>query len=1002
LAAVFGAFAPLQAQTGSVTGTVRDATTGQPLIGAQIVVVGTNQGGITNDEGRYLIQGVATGEREIRAILIGFGQSTQTTQVSAGSPAVVDFQLSTSAIGLQGIVVNSVTGREQRQRELGANVAQIDLEAVNPGPITSFSDALSGRTAGLVLGDINGTTGTSQRIRIRGANSLSLSNEPLIFVDGIAISTDDYSEGVGGQETSRLADINPADIANLEVLKGPAASALYGTAAANGVILITTKRGRPGQTQWEFYAETGEIEDVTEYPDNFRSYQIDDPNQPLFTSSGAFNSAAVSTCENRAAAAGTCTQDGTAAFNTAEDPRTTFLSTGQRNRYGLSVRGGNEGVQFFVSGQFDEETGVISFNNQEKISVRGNLDASLGEDANLGFSVGYTDNDLRLNGNDNNANSPILNMLFGYPNYRVNADGTRSRSNYATFGRGPEEIAAQIEAQQVDRFITSSTFNYRPTPWLTINAVGGLDFTAQHDISEIQPNGPQGIFSANNLAGNRESDRTNFYVYTARASGVGSFELTPELTSTTTFGGSYEQSTSNRTECSGVGLVAGTSSCGTVSSQFSIDEDFFEIKTLGLFASQEFGWRDRVFAAASLRADDNSAFGTDFGFAYYPSASLSWVIGEEDWFPEIDQLSELRVRGAWGTSGLRPNFRDAVTLYSPTTVATPGGDQPGVFLSSTGNTLLEPETSTEIEFGFEAGVFGDRLGVDFTYFKKNSKDALISRRLPGSLGLTTSVFDNLGEIENKGTELSLNLDVIQTESFGLNVGFTNTSLANEIKELGEGVDPIIFNRGLQRHDEGFSAGGFWQQPYTYDDADGNGLLEVSEVSLVGDEDVYIGPSLPKWNRTVFADLRILDFIQVSTLFEGRGGHFQGNDSFAFRCQITSVCGARSNPDDPIENQARYIADSFLGTAYGYVEKADFWKWRELSIAFDMPEQLTESLPQLDGLRLTLAGRNLATFTDYTGLDPETNESGASANFSQSEFNTQPAVRLFLLRLDYRF
>jgi TonB-linked SusC/RagA family outer membrane protein len=1012
LVGLFGAFAPLQAQTGSVTGTVRDAETGQPLVGVQMVLVGTNQGALTNAEGRYLLPGVEIGEATVRALIIGYAQAEQTVNVTGGAPAVADFSLSTSAIGLEAIVVNAATGREQRARELGANVAQIDIGELNAAPITSFSEALGGRTAGVVLGDINGTTGTSQRIRIRGANSLSLSNEPLIFVDGIVISQGNYAaSGLGGQEPSRLNDLNPSDIENIEVVKGPAAAALYGTAAANGVILITTKRGRPGATQWEFSAETGVMQDVTPYPVNFRSVTINDPNAPIFTADGAFNSAAVSTCENRAAAAGICTQDQTFGFNTAESVASPFVD-GSRERYTATVRGGNEGITFYVSGQIDNESGIIDFNTQDRINVRGNLDARLSDNADLGFSVGYTDNTTRLNGNDNNAESPVLNLLFGYPNLRTNPDGTPSIANYG-FGRGPDEYAARIVAQEVDRLIASTRFNYRPTDWLSLNATGGIDFTAQHDFEEVQPNGALARFGTNNRLGFRESDRTNVRVYTAIANATASFELSDELTSTTTLGSQYDETTSNRSECFGVALVAGTRSCGTTSEQFAIDEDFFSVKTFGIFATQEFGWRDKLFTTLAVRADDNSAFGADFGLVVFPSAQVSYVIGEEDWFPELDFLSNLRVRGAWGQSGVRPDFRDAVTLFSPTTVNTPAGnDEPGVVLSTTGNTQLSPERATEIEFGFDAGFFEDRVGVDFTFFNKNSQDALIARRLPGSLGLTTDFFDNLGEIRNRGTELTINLDVYQSENVGFNLGFTNTTLDNQVVELGQGIEPIIFNRGLQRHEEGFSAGGFWQTEYTFSDPNGDGLLEVGDVQLTpctGDladgcnaGERYIGPSLPEWNRTLFADVRLFDWINISTLFEGRGGHFTGNDSFAFRCQQVSSCAARSNPNTSLENQARFIADSFLGSAYGYVEQADFWRWRELSVAFDMPSFVTESAPQLDGLRLTLAGRNLATFTDYTGLDPETNEGGGSANFSQSEFNTQPPLRTFTLRLDYRF
>jgi hypothetical protein len=348
-------------------------------------------------------------------------------------------------------------------------------------------------------------------------------------------------------------------------------------------------------------------------------------------------------------------------------------------------------------------------------------------------------------------------------------------------------------------------------------------------------------------------------------------------------------------------------------------------------------------------------------------------------------------------------MRDAVTLYSPRTVSTEGGDVPGVFLSTTGNTQLEPERTTEYEFGFDAGFMGDRLGIEFTYFDKTSKDALISRLLPGSLGLTTSVFDNLGSIKNKGTELGINAEVLRRQDIGVNLGFTNTTLSNEVISLGEDVEPIIFNRGQQRHQEGYSAGSFWQQKVTWDDADGNGKLTNDEVS-VADEATFIGVALPKWQRTVFADIRIFDWINVSTLFEGRGGHLTANDTEGFRCgrRSTYGCDAVGRPDASLYEQARYIADRYLGSSDGYLEKADFWKWRELSVSFDVPTFLTDYATQLDGLRVTLAGRNLAVWTDYTGIDPETVEGGGDANFSQSEFNTQPPVRYFMIRLDYNF
>jgi TonB-linked SusC/RagA family outer membrane protein len=1002
-------FAPaLAAQgTGTITGQVVDAANGSPLVGVQMVVQGTNIGTLTNANGRYLITNVPLGTQTVRAVTIGYSQVSQDVTVTMGETAVADFQLSVSAVNLDALVVSAATGREQRLREVGTNVATIEAEELTQANITSVADVLSGRSEGVILQDVNGSTGTSQRIRIRGANSISLSNEPLVFVDGVQINNSFGGFGVGGQEPSRLNDINPNDIANIEIIKGPAASATYGTAAANGVILITTKRGRPGDTQWQVFAETGTLNDVTDYPGNYAAYQINDPSQPLFDEDGFFNSAGYEYCSNINSALGNCNQDETLFFNTLTDPNTRMFSQGNRNRFGASVRGGNESIRYFVSGQYEDEQGTVYYNTQEKINLRANLDAALAETVDLSVSVGYTDGDLGLNNNDNSIFSPIIQGLIGEP-YLVPEDPEIEGPNPENYGFGfnLNQLSNYIVVQETDRFTTAANLRWRPTSWLSFNVNGGLDLTSLHDNSDVQSGElPISVAWASGFRQSQRATRTN---YTGIASGVATFSLTDDIVSTTTVGTQYTEENNRNTYCYGASLVPGTTSCGTTAALFSVDEDFFQVKTLGIYAQQEFGWRDRIFVGGSIRGDNTSTFGTNLGFQYFPSANLSWVVSEESFLEGVDFLSTLRVRTAWGQSGLRPGFRDAVTLFAPTTVAIDGGDVPGVALSVTGNDELKQETTTEWEIGFDAGFFSNRLSAEFTYFDRSSEDALISRNLPGSLGLTTSVFQNLGSIKNSGTELSLRLDVVQTETFGMNIGFNNTQISNEISELGEGIEDIIFNRGQQRHAEGYTAGGFWQAPVTWNDADGNGQLDLSEVN-VADESVFIGPAIPTWQRSLFADFRLFDFITISTLVEGRGGHYSATDSEAFRCgrRTTRGCAAVGDPEASLQEQAAYIADRFGGatgnnSSYGYIQSADFWRWRELSVTFDMPRAISNSVAALEGLRLTVAGRNLGLLTDFGGLDPETVEGGGNANFSQSEFNTQPPVRMFMIRLDYNF
>jgi TonB-linked SusC/RagA family outer membrane protein len=1000
----------LVAQTGSISGQVTNAATGEGLRGVRVAVSGTNIAAFTNSEGRYIITAAPVGVRSVRAGLIGFTQQTRSVTVEAGSDVAADFVLGVSAIELSAVTISAVSGREKRAREIGSNVATIDVTAINQASVTSIADVLSARTEGVLLQDVNGTAGSAQKIRIRGANSLSLSNEPLVYVDGIRIDArNTLSEAIGGIESSRLNDINPNDIESIEIVKGPAAAALYGTAAANGVIQITTKRGRAGRPEWNFYVEYGVEEDITEYPINYLSYEvIGSGSAPFYDpATGGFNSTDYARCSNRSAAAGTCTQDGTTSFNTTEDPRTTPYSVGDRQRYGASVRGGTERVTYFLSGEMEKERGVIEYNTRDKINVRANMNARVTDKLDVSVSTSYANVAVDFNGNDNNIFSPIINSVLGEGYFipeSAKPEGALPgvhRGNYG-FGWNQWDNANWVVNDDADRVTLGANVQYRPLSWLTLISSGGLDLTDGHTFETVQPGLLPIAESWEN--GYRSSDRANNYNYTFNASGISSFSPLQDIVSTTTVGWTFNQEKLQRTECYGSSLIQGTSSCGTTAALFSVDEDFSTVKTIGAYVSTEIAWRDRVFISGAFRGDDNSAFGTDFGFVTYPSAMGSWVIGEEDWFPQGSFLSTLRLRAAWGKSGLRPDFRDAVTLFDPSTVARDGSDQPGITVSTTGNITLEPEKITEFELGFDAAFLNDRVGIDFTYFDKRSKDALIERRLPPSYGVAASRFENLGEIKNAGTELAVTISAIQSQQFGLDLQGTLTTVNSEVVEIGEGVEPIIFNRGKQRHQEGREPGAYFQQPFTFDDADGNGLLENDEVSLVGDSATYIGPSLPTYLASVGANVRIFDWITFSTLFEFRGGNYQSNFTEAFRCGFRSTrgCSAVGNPDATLEDQARYIADRFFGAEHGYIEKADFGKWREMSVTLQAPRSVANSVPSLRGLTLTVAGRNLATWTGYGGLDPEANESGGSSNFTQGEFNTQPPVRLLMVRLNYNF
>jgi TonB-linked SusC/RagA family outer membrane protein len=1033
-AALLPALASAQ-QAGTVTGRVLERGTLRPIPDATVIIVGSGIATRTNQDGVFRLSGVAQGPLQLRATRIGFAAGSQTINVGAGGNEAVDFQLGQVATQLDVVVTSAVTGQVERAREVGTNVGTISVAQINKAPINRFSDILQGRTAGVSLQQTSGTTGTGQRLNIRGANSLSLSNEPLVYVDGMQVSNGNIlGYGVGGQAISRLNDISSEAIEKVEVLKGPAATAIYGTTAANGVLLITTKRGRSGAARWNAYDETGTQEDITNYPANYLRYRLLTAGAPVYLPSGAFNVAARVACFNHNAAlpvgtAGACTPDSAVSENTLLDPRTRPFTVGHLSKMGGSVAGGSDATQYYFNVDNNTEHGVVSFNTLQTLSTRANINTQLLKNLDFSLSSQYNRSKLALNSNDNSVFSPLINGYVGSAFFSPpNADGSPSSLNYRSFSM--KDLSQYVSHQNIDRFNVGGVANWRPLSWLSGNANLGMDYFTQFDNLTVQPGQAVGTIAPTSLGiGERDSNHENTYLWTGTGSASASWDPLAALHTRLTAGGSYNRSLRQGTNGSGNGIVAGTANLGATSSLFLVGENFSEVKSIGIFSRLEMAWKDRLFVTGSLRRDDNSAFGVNFGFITYPGVSGSWVVSDEPWFPKSDLFSNLRLRSAYGQSGTRPNFRDAVTSFNPVSVSVNNVELSGVTIFRTGNLSLKPELTKETEFGGDISFLKDRVSLEVTAFNKRSQDALISVPMAPSFGLTgstvagTTILRNLGALRNKGTETQLDLKVFDNDQMGLNIRGTATSLKNTVLVIGQdatGKDlpDIVINRGNQRHRKGYSAGAFFQRPVFFNDANGDGLLARSEITL-GDTAAFIGDAIPTWNRTISGDLKIFRYITISTLIEGRGGNKTLNFSEQFRCASgisfgDRGCSATGNPTASLKEQAAFLASQFGGTSAtggpaiagtsqaGYIENGGFTKWRELAITLQAPDNWRFlHAGGARGASISLAGRNLKTWTRYTGVDPEIIEA-ATSSFNQSEFNTQPIPRIYTFRVNLNF
>jgi TonB-linked SusC/RagA family outer membrane protein len=1002
------------AQTGTVTGKITAADSPTPVEAARVQVVGTQLLVLSNREGVYTLRGVTPGTVQVRVTALGFATATREVTVVAGQPATLDFSLAQAPYTLEEITTTAIG--DTRKAELGNTVNTIQVsQLVEQAPVKTLADILKARAPGVQVFSSTGTVGGGQRIRIRGSNSVSLSNEPLYIVDGVRIESSNGSiaVGVGGQAPSRTNDLNPDEIADIQILKGPSAAAIYGTSGSNGVILITTKRGVAGRARWSLWTEQGVNQDRNPYPDNVYGSATSAP-------TGA-------RCRLVDQAAGSCTVTSMYVFNPMKSPVESPLKDGWRQQYGGSVSGGTDLVQYYISGERESERGVffmpaaeqeriraysgrpelrddeLNPNNIDKVNVRSNLSAVLSPKANLQVNVGYVTSSLRLPQNDNNVRGIHSSGINGdgrgaEPAVNITLPNGQSVSRAWGFHR-PGETFQRLTKQTVQRFTTGVTANYSPFNWLTTRGVVGMDLTGRTD--QLLNRFDEGPYFSLDRQGIAFEGRRTIAVYTVDLNGTANFDLARNITSKTTAGINYGESNFRGTNAQGDPLPPGAVTV-TAGSNKQASETNDIRKTAGGFAQQTFGLDDRLFLTGAVRVDRNSASGTLAKTIVYPKASISYLLSESGFFPKGDFLNSLRLRASYGHAGQQPSGTVALESYAATAAMVGGVVQPAVVINNLGDATLKPERSVEYEAGFDVNFFNSRVALEVTGFHKDTRDALIFVPTPVSAGFPSGQFRNLGKVRNQGIEYLLNAQVLAGRDLTWDLTLSGSFMRNRLLDLG-GLPPINANGVDQQHREGYPLGGYWGRPYTFNDTNGDGIIAASEVTAA-DSLVYMGPSQPTREMALSTQFGLFNGrVQISTQLDYRGGALLYNLTEDFRCRSSQNCRALYDINTPLADQARITALRFLGsrnTNHGFKEKADYLKWRELSVTFNAPQSIARVL-RAERASLTLSGRNLATVTDYSGIDPEVNGQGES-NFAQRDFLSLPPLRSFNVRINLGF
>ena len=965
LLAIFFVPGAAQSQTGTVAGTITDRATSRPVAAARIQVAG-NQGLVasTDDRGRFTVRNVPAGSHTLRVTRIGMSPVTQAVTVRSGDTTRVALQMAESSVELSQVVVTG-TGGAVEKRQVGASIGNVDVGSMTERMVVpDVGRLLSNKVAGLRATTVGGGVGTGQDIRIRGVASLSLSQRPVVYVDGVRVdsrATEWFTSGAccsfgGGASTDRLGDINPNDIDRIEVLKGAAAATLYGSEATNGVIQIFTKRGRSGErpTEWNMGVATG----YQELRHNLPTTQF-----PRFTG-----------------------PDGTRAL----DANTTLIKRGPYQSIDLSASGGTQRTTYFTSTQLSKETGSIQPNDQVKASLRLNLSFAPNDKWTVEARSTYVRDLINEIQAGNNWTALLGNAINGDP---------RTVSKDRPYGEAwvpVTDIQSMTTQSDVDRWTGGLTLSHATRADLTQRITVGVDAVNDHKDRYFPYDGAFGPAGVTN--GQKNRGIRDYKTYTIDYLAQYSYKLPFGIDGNLSTGGqgfwdieSLLLGVGNTFPGPGVNSISSTAT--TLST-----ENYTKTVNLGFLAQNRFSWKDQLFATVGLRIDGNSAFGKNYGYKKYPKVDVSYDMTKGNYLPKW--VSAARLRGAYGQAGKMPGPFDSFTSYAATPVFSSGS---GIVPLNPGNADLRPERSTEKEWGFEFGLLNDALGVEASYYFQTTNDAIVPKLNPPSAGFSAARSVNIGEVQNRGWEVSVNYRAYATARMDWTTGIKLDGNKNEITDLG-GIN--LGNNNFRLH---FPVGGVWDRVATGFSVNttGNSPLDNKPCPSYGcpittrsDTVVYHGPGLPTLNASWSNQFRYRAFTLSALVSMERGAVF-GNGDRPYRIRqggadeylrALDASGGRTFQADSIKQYASIL---------NYIDKRDNIRLRELSLSWNAPDRFASMLG-LGVTSVTLSGQNLMWWDNCHCVDPNMNWAGASSFNFNNGFLMQPAPRVYRLQLRTRF
>ena len=956
LALTVGA-AAAEAQTGVVQGQILDGASGRPLPNAQVLVAGSGIGQITNSSGRYVMLNVPSGEHVVRVTLIGYEGAERTVNVVAGRTVTADIELSSTAIALNEIVVTGV-GAETTRRALGTSVEVLSAEDFELAPVQSIDQLLQGRVPGATISATSAQPGTGSLINFRGVSSVFNPQTPVIYVDGVRVDNDHATTfGTGGEQSSALADLLLSDVERIEVTKGGAASTLYGSDAATGVIQIFTKKGTPGAPRF-----TARVEQGIEQPElwNILDTRLIFPER---VESGEVTE--------------TFMQDN-------------YFKRGDLQSYYLGVSGGTADVTYSVGGRLEDRTGTQPKDGSTNYNLRGGMQASLGDDFTIEFSGSYVRHNFQRLYNGAAINDPLTTFEVGD----------------ALFFSGASDLHEALRIflmpdidEAVSRAIFAGGLRWNILEDLSAKLNVGLDHRT-NGLRVVQPIG----FTVDDPTGEITRRDRSFISASMDAGATYAWENgSGWLGSTLTVGvQGFREDMSLINAYGRTFALPGTNDIDSAA-LITAYEGNVEVFNGGAYLDEQVSLWDKLYLGGGFRIDAGSSFGDNIDTELYPKATGSYILSDD---LRIPLVNEFKIRVAYGETGKFPGAFLKDRTYS----AQPFRGESAPRFANPGNLDLRPEKTSTIEAGIDAALWSDRVGLNATIYEARTTDALFRVPRQPVTGLGTQQ-QNVGEILNRGVEVAVNVQLLNTRMLAWSLGGTFAYNDNQIADMGGvpdfSVDGsqkrvtgcwMMTEEGNEDTCRGGPIGAWWVTMPS--DTNGDGLFDASERQFTG------GFPTPDKTGGINTTLSVANDLTISALADWAGGHevFDWGSVWAtfngvYRRELVR-CGTG---DGPAEGCAytfpvQYNTDGTERGKYSqsnarsaFVYDGDYLKLREVSVRYALPESIAG---RINANRATVyaAGRNLWIWSRNALVDGELNGltfGGGLALGSESSITLSP-------------